>query len=137
MPATDACSVVRIPYPAKALALHTFVPAEYGIRNTHYAMPDTRDPGRERSDMKKLEKEQLPKVIALGAMATGLLGYAGYSWLGHGGAGAPAAAAPAHPAVPKLPVTAALAPNDPLLALAPIEHDNPFVPAFQASAAAA
>jgi hypothetical protein len=86
--------------------------------------------------MKKLEKEQLPKVIALGAMATGLLGYAGYSWLGHGGAGAPAAAALAHPVVPKPPVAPAPASNDPVLALAPIDHENPFVPAFRATTTA-
>jgi hypothetical protein len=93
---------------------------------------------RERSDMnmKKIEKEQLPKVIAIAVMAAGLLGYAAYSWLGHGGGGAPAAASLAHPAARKPPVTATPAPNDPLLALAPIEHENPFVPAFQASSAA-
>jgi hypothetical protein len=83
--------------------------------------------------MKKLEKEQLPKVIALSVMAAGLLGYAAYSWLGHGGAATPAAASLAHPVAAKPPAPARPAPNDPLLALAPIEHENPFVPTIQAS----
>ena len=86
--------------------------------------------------MKKLEKEQLPKVIALGVMATGLLGYAGYFWLARGGAATPAVASTPHPAVPKPSAVPQRAPNDPVMALAPIDHANPFVPAFTATSTA-
>ena len=86
--------------------------------------------------MKKLDKEHLPKVIALGVMGTGLLGYAAWSWLGHGGgAAAPAAASMPHAATATRPDAAPRA-NDPVLALAPINHENPFVPSFQATSAA-
>src|SRR5690348_2679520 len=82
--------------------------------------------------MKKLEKEQLPKVIALGAMAVLLLGYAAFALLGHAGpAPAPAAAATPHPAVSASTAPAARRP-DPVMALTPIDHENPFIPAFQA-----
>ena len=80
--------------------------------------------------MIKLEKEQRPKVIAIGVMATGLLGYAGYMWLGHGVAPTPAVASPAHPAAPPPPVVPTPPPNDPERALTPIDHENPFVPVF-------
>jgi hypothetical protein len=82
--------------------------------------------------MKKLQKEQLPKVIALGVVATGLLGYAAYSWLGGGRGGAtPATAAtPPHPASPPA-LDAADAPTAiPGIQLAEISNEDPFRPAI-------
>ena len=71
--------------------------------------------------MKKLEKEQLPKVIALGVMTVALLGYASFALLGHGGAPAtPAAAATRHLAAAKPAAPAAPNPVDKALALASI-----------------
>lgn len=82
--------------------------------------------------MKKLEKEQLPKVIAIGVVAAALLGYAGFTWLGHGGGeAAPAAAATPHPAAAK-PAPAVPPAVEKVLALAPINHDNPFQPTLAA-----
>src|SRR5947209_4073985 len=105
------------------------------VRTLH-PVPYTPHPGRERSEMKKLEKEQLPKVIALGAVAVLLVGYAGFTWLGHGGAAAtPAAASTPHPAE-AAPAALGAQRVDPVMALAPIEHENPFIPAFQASTSA-
>jgi hypothetical protein len=94
--------------------------------------------------MKKLEKEQLPKVVALGVMSTLVLGYAAFSLLGHSsGQAAPANASPAHASAPAAsagpgspnggataaaPGTGAAAPASPLLAMAPIDHEDPFVP---------
>jgi hypothetical protein len=78
--------------------------------------------------MKQLEKEQVPKVIALGVMAAGLLGYAGYSWLG-GGAAAPAVASTPHPAATAAPTADPHATN-PVLQLAAIDHADPFRPAI-------
>src|SRR5436309_10718344 len=88
--------------------------------------------------MKKLEKEQLPKVIALGVLTAVLLGYAGFTWLGHGGAPAtPAAAATPHPAAPKSTAPAAPTLADKVLALPPINHENPFVPTITVASAPA
>jgi hypothetical protein len=83
--------------------------------------------------MKKLEKEHLPKVIAVGALAAGLLGYAGYAWLGHGSGDPtpPAAAATAHP-LASTPVPKAPSAVDKVLALPPIDHENPFIPTITA-----
>jgi len=76
-------------------------------------------------------------VIALGVMAAAVLGYAGFSWLGHGGGSPPPAAAAApHPVDPK-PAAAAATVADKALALSPIDHENPFVPAFTAVSAPA
>jgi type IV pilus biogenesis protein PilP len=81
--------------------------------------------------MKKLEKEQLPKVIAIGIIAAALLGYAGFTWLGHGGSeAAPAAAATPHSAAVAHAAPAAPSAVDKVLALPPINHDNPFQPAL-------
>jgi hypothetical protein len=80
--------------------------------------------------MKQLGKEQVPKVIALGVVATGLLGYAGYSWLGGGGGGAtPAVASTPHPA-PTAALPADAPPTNPALQLASIDHEDPFRPAI-------
>jgi type IV pilus biogenesis protein PilP len=88
--------------------------------------------------MRKLEKEQLPKVIAFGVLSAVLLGYTGYTWLGHGGGQAtPAAAATPHPAVPKPTAPPAPSAADKVLALPPINHDNPFQPAILADSAVA
>jgi hypothetical protein len=80
--------------------------------------------------MKPLQKDQVPKVIAIGVVATGLLGYCAFSWLG-GGGGAPAVAAtpPAGPAVPPVPEVGPKA-TIPALQLAEIHHEDPFKPAF-------
>jgi hypothetical protein len=81
--------------------------------------------------MKKLEKDQLPKVIALGVLATGLLGYAGYTWLGSGGGGAtPAVAAVPAPAEPVAGTPAKPEETNPALQLAAIHHEDPFRPIF-------
>src|SRR5260370_10367221 len=89
--------------------------------------------------MKQLDKEQLPKVIALGVMAVILLGYAAYSWLGRGGgAVAPAVASTVHPAPVKPGAATATASNpvSSVMALAPIDNEDPFRPAMQPTSAA-
>jgi type IV pilus biogenesis protein PilP len=88
--------------------------------------------------MRKLEKEQLPKVIAFGVLSAVLLGYTGYTWLGHGGGpAAPAAAATPHLAAPKPTAPPAPTAADKVLALPPINHDNPFQPTILANSAVA
>jgi hypothetical protein len=81
--------------------------------------------------MKKLEKEQLPKVIALGVMSAGLLGYAAYTCMGGRGGAARAVAATPHtaPTAAATP-TADAQPSNPALQLAAIDHQDPFKPAI-------
>jgi hypothetical protein len=82
--------------------------------------------------MKKLEKEQLPKVVALGVTVTGLLAYACYSWLGNGSGSAKAAADPATAGpAPTPPVKMAQTPPVQNLGipLPPLDNPDPFRPA--------
>src|SRR5215212_2503853 len=80
--------------------------------------------------MKKLEKEQLPKVIALSVMSAGLLGYAAYSFTGGPGGAARAVAATPHPAATEAtpPPADASTSTNPVLQLAAIDHEDPFKP---------
>lgn len=86
--------------------------------------------------MKKLEKEQLPKAIALGVLATGVLSYAGYTWLGRGDGEAPAAATAAHPdpspggSPTKGGSTQAAAEVSAVMPLVPVDNPDPFRPAL-------
>jgi hypothetical protein len=81
--------------------------------------------------MKPIEKDQLPKIIAVGVVATGVLGFAAYSWLGGSGSGTPAVAATnaTTQAQPPEPVVGPKA-SIPALQLAEIYHQDPFKPAF-------
>jgi hypothetical protein len=80
--------------------------------------------------MKKLEKDQLPKAIAVGLLATGLLGFAGYTWLGGGGEATPAVVSPPTPAQPLPGAQTEPVATNPVLQLAAIHHEDPFRPIF-------